>query len=263
MRSSLDLGENYPTDISSLQSEYSCYYPINQISDDTTPISFVVPSSSIHYVQFNDSFVYLKLKIVSSTGATLTATDVVAGSFDLLSSIFSGIEIDMNGCLVSKTATLLPYRSHILKLLTRDKGYKDTIATSEFWYPDTKANTFDTDNSVFTTRAAFSTASAPFEILGRLSESIFETPKYFPPQINTKILLRRSASEFCLDTSVTTTKYKLSISECVLYVRRHVVHPSVIAYHHKLLSSNRKFQYPLKQFEIRTFNLAVGTSSTL
>lgn len=261
MRSSLDLGENYPTDISSLQSEYSCYYPINQISDDTTPISFVVPSSSIHYVQFNDSFVYLKLKIVSSTGATLTATDVVAGSFDLLSSIFSGIEID--GCLVSKTATLLPYRSHILKLLTRDKGYKDTIATSEFWYPDTKANTFDTDNSVFTTRAAFSTASAPFEILGRLSESIFETPKYFPPQINTKILLRRSASEFCLDTSVTTTKYKLSISECVLYVRRHVVHPSVIAYHHKLLSSNRKFQYPLKQFEIRTFNLAVGTSSTL
>lgn len=263
LRSSLDLGSSYPVDTSSIESDYAKFYPITPLSDNYSPLVFVVESASNYYVQFSDSFLYLRLKIVDQAGKPLTSTVLAAGSFDLMSSIFSGIEIDQNGTLVSTSATLYPYRSHLVKLLSYDSGYKQSIAQQELWFPDTKQDDFSAENSGFAARADVAKLSSPFEIVGKLSESIFEQNRYFPPGITTKVTLRRSLPEFCLETNSATTKLSYEILNAILYVRRHCVSDSVVAYHHKLLNSNHKLQFPLNHFVVRAFNIKENTTSVL
>lgn len=261
-RSSLELGKPYPVDISSIESDYLKVYPISPISDKFSPLVFSIDSTSGHYIQFSDSFIYLRLKILNGNGGTLTATDTAAGSHDLLSSIFSGIEIDQNGSLVSTTATLYPYRSHIMKMIGYDYGYKATLAQEELWYPDDRQDKFDTSNKGYVKRLAMASLSKPFEICGRLSESIFEQERYFPPGVTTRILLRRSPPEFCIDSDKAMT-FSYEILSAVFYVRRHLINPEIVAYHQQLLSNNEKFQYPLDHFIVRAFNIKETTSSVI
>jgi hypothetical protein len=176
--------------------------------------------------------------------------------------LFSGVEIEQNGTLVSTAATLYPYRAHLTKLLSYDLGYKSTIAQQEFWYPDTAVDSFTTTgNTGYKDREAICGASKPFELVGRLNEAIFEQPRYYPPGITTKILLRKSAPEFFLDSA--TTGFKIEFMSAVFFMRRHLVNESVVAYHHKLLNSNQNLQFPVSTFITRGFNIKEGTQSIL
>lgn len=125
------------------------------------------------------------MRILDATGKTIT-TGTFAPSFDLMSSL-SGIEVEQNSSLISTTATLYPYRAHIVKLLTYGFGYKASIAKEELWNEDTKQDTFDTTNDGFKDRSAVASQSAAFEIVGRLSESLFEQGRFTPPNVTTKI----------------------------------------------------------------------------
>jgi len=262
VRSSLDLGSSLPVDVSSIESDYAKYYPVTPLADVSSPLAFLIESSANYYVQFSDSFLYLRLRILGADGSVLTSDHSVVGSFDLLSSLFSGVEIEQNGTLVSTAATLYPYRAHLTKLLSYDLGYKSTIAQQEFWYPDTAVDSMSpTTNKGYQAREAICGLSKPFELVGRLSESIFEQPRYFPPGITTKILLRKSVPEFFLDSS--TTGYKLEYMNAVFFIRRHLVNESVVAYHHKILNSNQSLQYPISTFLVRGFNIKAGTTSVL
>ena len=263
LRSSVDLGSNFPVDITSLQSNYAKFYPQTPLSDKYSPLVFLISSYSNHYIQFDDSFIYLRLKILGPTGAALTA-GLYAPSFDLLSSIFSGIEVEQNSTLVSSTATLYPYRAHIVKLLSNGFGAKSTLLKQELWYEDTVQDTFDTTNKGFADRVTLSTNSAPFEVVGKLSESIFEQGRFTPPNVTTRILLRRSLPEFCLEKGAGVTgNLTYEILNAVFFVRRHVVSDSVIQFHHKILASGRPYQYPVDNFILRAFNIKTGTSNVL
>jgi hypothetical protein len=173
IRSSLDLANPIPIDISSVESEYSRFYPITPLSDINSPIVFIVSSSSHHYLQFSDSFIYISGNILNADGSKIGTTTIAAPSHDFLSSVFSGLEIEQNGVLVSTTATLYQYRAHLVKLLTYDYGFKNSNAQSEMWFDDEKQNQFDSTNTGFVTRSVLATGSKIFETIGKLSESIF------------------------------------------------------------------------------------------
>jgi hypothetical protein len=263
IRSSLDLANPIPIDISSIESEYSRFYPITPLSDLSSPIVFVVSSSSHHYLQFSDSFLYISGNILNVDGSKLGTTTLAAPSHDFMSSLFSGCEIEQNGVLVSTTATLYPYRAHLVKLLSHDYGYKKSNAQSEMWFEDEKQDVFDATNTGFVTRCAFATGSKTFETMGKISESLFEQHRYTPPNITTKILLRRSDPKLCIDCGDENAKLMFNMLNAVFYVRRHVVAESILAYHHKILSENKKLQFPLNRFVIRGFNIKEGTTQIL
>jgi len=142
MRSNLDLSSVPGTDISVFQSDFHTYFPVSSVKDSSNPLEYVIPSSTTHYTDLQNSFLYITAKITKSDGSSLTASDNVAGSEDFFSAIFDSVEISMNGTIVSKSATLYPYKAHILNLLTHGKDFKETLLTSELYYPDSKPDTF-------------------------------------------------------------------------------------------------------------------------
>ena len=261
--SSVDLGSGFPIDITSLESNYAKFYPQSPLSDQYSPLVFLVGSTENQYVQFSDSFLYLRVRILGASGAQIT-TGAYSPSFDFFASVFSGIEVEQNSTLISTTATLYPYRAHIVKLLTFGYGTKASVAKEELWYEDTLQDKFDTTNAGFKERMTLAAQSAPFEVVGKLSESLFEQGRFTLPEVTTKILLRRSLPEFCLEIGVGgPTSINYEIMNAVFFVRRHIVSESVLVYHHNLLASGHNLQYPVNHFSMRAFNIKSGSTSVL
>jgi hypothetical protein len=118
----LDLGNIPATDIGIVNSEYHSYFPVFSVKDAGNPVQFIIPSSNNLYLNLDSSFLYLKLRILKSDGTKLTSTDSVAPTFNFFRSLFSSCEIMMNSTVVSKSATLFPYRGHILDTLVHGDG---------------------------------------------------------------------------------------------------------------------------------------------
>jgi len=263
VRSNLNLASVPPTDVSVIQSDYHTFYPVSSRRDSSNPIEYVIPSTTTHYTDLQNSFLYLSAKIMKADGTPLVGSEVVAGSEDFFSALFESVEVSMNGVIVSKSASLYPFKSHIINLLTHDKDYKDTILTSELYYPDSKPDTFTaSNNDGFKTRMGFSEKSSSFELIGKICESVFQQPKYFPPSVEFRVTLRRSTPAFSLVGAASSSAnfpYKIQLDQAVFYAKRHVVNPRIVAEHQKLA----KLQYPMRNFETRTFSIPSGTQTVL
>jgi len=96
-------------------------------------------------------------------------------------------------------------------------------------------------------------------MIGKICESIFQQPKYFPPAIEFRITLRRSPVLFALVGTPSSTSFKIQIEQAVMYIKRHLVNPRIVANHQKL----SKLQYPLRTFETRTFSIPSTTQTVL
>jgi hypothetical protein len=264
----LDLGNIPATDIGIVNSEYHSYFPVFSVKDAGNPVQFIIPSSNNLYLNLDSSFLYLKLRILKSDGTKLTSPNSVAPTFNFFRSLFSSCEIMMNSTVVSKSATLFPYRGHILDTLVHGDGYKSGQLYSQIYIDDKKSDDFSTANPGFVTRSELSKLSNQFEVVGKLSESIFDTNRFFPPDVTIRITLRRSDPSFCLDSNTAARSnevfpYSIEFDDCSLYVRKYVVNLQVVAHHHKLLTSNGKLHYPIKTYELRSFNITSGTQQIL
>jgi hypothetical protein len=264
IRSNADWGHVPPTDITSSSSEYFAFYPQSNIKEESVPIQFSVGSSSSHVYDLENSFIYLKLKILKSDGTKLTATESVAPTHGFFASLFSGVEILMNGYPVSSSGNHYGYRHHLFNLLTYGSGYKSSVLSEELYYPDTAANKFSSsENSGHKTRQELCALSKEFEVIGSINEAIFKQQRYLPGSVNLLLTLRRSDPGFSLVSSDSSNTYKIEYSEAIFYLKRHVLSPDVQAYHSQILSSSRKFQFPMRQASTRAFVIAKGTQTHL
>jgi hypothetical protein len=264
--SELDLSTLPPSDVGINYSEYHTYFPVFNTKEWGNPVQFIIPQNQSLYADLTSSFVYLKLRILKQDDSALSSTDLVAPTHNMFRALFSSCEIMMNSTVVSTSSNLYAYKSHIIDTLRHGSSFQSSQLSRQLFDPDTKQNDFTTSNPAFVRRTNISKLSTPFELIGKISESVFETPRFFPPEVETRITLRRSDPSFCLDSASPQNKpspfpYKIVFDDCVLYVRKYSVNPQVVSHHHKILSAKGKFYYPLENFEIRSFNIASGAIS--
>jgi hypothetical protein len=103
-------------------------------------------------------------------------------------------------------------------------------------------------------------------MIGRISESVFRKPRYFIPGVEMRITLRRCDPVFPPVSSAEQTEssscpYKIEYDEAILYVKKHVISPQIIAMHEKQLSARGKLYWPLRSYEIRSFSISTGTQN--
>jgi hypothetical protein len=264
IRGNADLSHVPPIDVTSTSSEYFKFYPQSNIQDDMVPIQFSVGSSSSHVNDLENSFVYLRMKILKSDNSKLTNADIVAPTHDFFGSLFSGVEVTLNGYPVSSSGNLYGYRHHIFNLLTYGTGYKSSILSEELYYPDVHPNKFVlTGNDGYKKRQELSALSAEFECIGHINEAVFKQQRYIPGNVNIQLTLRRNEPKFCLVSADATKNYKLVITEAVFYVKRHVLSPEVQAYHDMILQSSKRFIYPMRQSLTRAFVISKGSQTHL
>jgi hypothetical protein len=127
--SQLDLFEGPCKQISQEKNSFVGHFPLTALSDG--PIEFEIPASSM-YIDLSQTRLYLRMRIVSSSGASL-AEDVVVMPVNMLHhALFRKVDVFLNGRQITQSNDLYPWKAGIETMLNFGKGSKDTQLESIF-----------------------------------------------------------------------------------------------------------------------------------
>ena len=109
------------------------YSPISTLQH-LVPIQFTVPGSDSLYLQLSKSYLYIRAKITLPNGNNIAGGDEV-GPINLpLHAMFSQVEFDLGGKVISDSNGLYPYRAYFETLLNSNRDIQETQLESALWY---------------------------------------------------------------------------------------------------------------------------------
>jgi len=252
-KSELDLFSVPPTQTSMEQGNWVEYHPLTTLTDGS-PIEFDITGSGEDYVDFANTALYVKAKITAANGDDL-ADDAAVGPVNLfLHSLFSQVDISLNGTLITASTNTYPYRAMLETLLSYGNDAKTSQLTSAMFYKDTagkmdSVNFEDDVNRGLAKRREFSSGSSTFDMMGRLHADIFFQDRYMLNEVGAKIKLVRSKDAFCL---MGATACKVKILHASMFVRKVKLMPSVFLAHAKTLERGTA-KYPIRRVVCKSF----------
>jgi len=254
-KSELDLFSVPPTQTSMEQGNWVEYHPLTTVTDGS-PIEFDITGSGEDYIDFANTALYVKAKVTKINGQDLD-DDAAVGPVNLfLHSLFSQVDISLNGTLVTSSTNTYPYRAMLETLLSYGKDAKTSQLTSALYYKDTGGNMDSVDfqndvNRGLAKRREFSSNSSTFDMMGRLHADIFFQDRYMLNEVGAKIKLVRSKDTFCL---MGATACKVKILRASMFVRKVKLMPSVFLAHAKTLERGTA-KYPIRRVVCKSFTV--------
>ena len=190
---------------------------------DGSPIEFDVGASGEDYIHFANTMLYVNAKINRADGTNL-ANDFPIGPSNLfLHSLFSQVDVSLNGTLITASTNTYPYRAMIETLLSYGEDAKRTQLTSGLFYKDRAGRMYsvdladDTANDGLLKRRALGLESRTFDMMGQLHADIFFQDRYMINEVGVKIKLTRSRDDFCLMEAMVG---KVQIVQASMFVRK-------------------------------------------
>jgi hypothetical protein len=194
--------------------------------------------------------------------------DVVGPVNDVFNSLFSTVELEIGGVLVTEPNTMYPYRAMIENLINYGKDVQDTRMLAEGWTKDTAGKMEIVDptgtNTGLVARTAWFAISKTVTLTGRPHLDIFHQEKLIPPNVDLKLRLIPNSHKFLLKTKAPDAdhpqvNYKLNIISANFIVQTKVFSPSFLMAQEKLLQTNN-FVWPHNKVEPKTLMIPTGTS---
>jgi len=190
------------------------------------PIEFDVIGSGEDYLDLTNVMLYVRAKVTQANGNNLAEDSTSAPVNLLLHSMFSQVDVSLNGTLISSSTNTYPYRSMIETLLSYGEDAKKSQLTSELFYKDDAGRMNSTiiaaadgnqPNSGLQQRRTFIAASREFDMIGRLHGDLFFQERYMMNEVGMKIKLVKSKDNFCL---MGEAGAKLQVTHASLFVRK-------------------------------------------
>ena len=148
--------------------------------NDGSPIEFDVSGTGDDYIDFANTVLYVKAKVTQANGNNLAAAAEVGPVNLFLHSLFSQVDISLNGTLITSSTSTYPYRAMLETLLTYGQDAKSSQLTSALYYKDTSGNmdsldfaSADAINNGLATRRRLTRQSPVIDVMGRIHADIF------------------------------------------------------------------------------------------
>jgi len=254
-KSELDLFSVPPTQTSMENGNWIEYHPLTTVSDGS-PIEFDVSGTGEEYIDFANTMLYVKVKVTANDGTNLGG-DAAVGPVNLfLHSLFSQVDISLNGTLITAATNTYPYRAMLETLLSYGEDAKTSQLTSALFYKD-QAGRMDSvnfddaaeKNNGLVKRREHVRGSRTFDMMGRIHADIFFQERYMLNEVGAKIKLVRSKDAFCLMGAC-----KAKITHASLFVRKVKLLPSVFLAHAETLERGTA-KYPIRRVVCKTFSI--------
>lgn len=256
LKSELDLWSVPPTQTAVEHGHYIAINPLSPL-DDSSCVQFVIPGNANEYIDPAHTLVYVQAKIVKITGADLVAEDQsdVAPVNYLHTTMWSQIDISLNGKPVSQSSSTHAYRGIYEAMLGYDFSAKHSHLTARMWYKDQAGEMESlTRNSGLLARRSVTALSKPFEMIGPIHGDIFNQDKYILNNVEMRLTFHRSKNQFML---MSNSNEKLKILKMIVYVRKVLPSNSVrLGHAEALLLSPAK--YPIKRTDVKTVSITAG-----
>ena len=239
-------------------SSYSEYHPLTSLKDANC-LEFEANGSGEDYLDLNNSYLYVRAKVVQENGNNLEAEDAVAPVNNLLHSMFSQVDVSLNGTQISSSTNTYPYRAMIESQLSYGSEAKKTQLAGAMFFKDDAgkmdAIAVNADaNNGFMARRAKAAGSREFEMMGRIHQDIFFQDRYIPNNVKLNLKLIRSRDAFCL---MGGAQRKLKITAAKLLVRKVKLSDSVALAHAKALEEATA-KFPIKRVVCKPFVIPQG-----
>ena len=179
-KSELDLFFVPPTQTSIESGMYVEYHPISSLTSGA-PIEFDVSSSGDDYMDLTNSLLHVRVKITKSDGSNIAANETVGPINNFLHSLFSQVDVTLNGTLITSSTNTYAYRAYLETLLSYGPAAKRSQLTAALFYkdeagkmdkPNPRANDAADKNSGLGTRADFSAESKEIDLIGRIDSNM-------------------------------------------------------------------------------------------
>ncbi|XP_045186016.2 uncharacterized protein F54H12.2-like [Mercenaria mercenaria] len=262
-KTKLDVSAVPPTMSAMQDGQWTEHYPISALNN-SAPIEFIIPPQTEKWTDLNQSYLYIKFKVLKADGTDLeagTETSVVNNFFH---SMFSSIDLYLNNKLISSNSHTYPYRVYIENLLSYNKECKDTqLRAFELWDKDTAThmqdNTRDGNNDGWKRRRTRIAESKSCELTGRLHLDLFLQEKYLPNGIEIRPKLNRASTNFCL---MGTAEGKVDIQQVRFNVRTVELLP-VVANDLNQAISQHNMKILIRRTVVKTFTITDGQRSKI
>jgi hypothetical protein len=273
IRSDVDIFSIPGTCTTIQDSFYQEYKSIVNVQDSNSKIEFRIVGNSNHYVDLNDSFLYIRAKIVDNKGADLTSTDEYSVCNYFLHSMFSQVDLLINNQNITDGNNCYGYKSFIQSVLAFGPDYFHSQAQSALFFKDKPGTTVA--NSGYKLRKAYVSSSQTFELCDKLKLDLTNQNRYILNDTNLSIVLTRASDEFALEytppalivnTDGTTTQPpsknpKIKILDASLFVRKKILYPSIVLAHQRLMSDGETAKYPIKNSSVKYFTIPSSNQS--
>ena len=258
VKSELDIFSVPPTQTSIEDGITVDYHPIASLVD-TGPIEFDIPASIEYYLDPAHVYLHLAVKITKNDGSNLDDASAVGPINLFLHSLFSQVDVQLNGRQVSSSSNTYAYRAYLETLLNYGKPAKESQMTASLWYKDTatKMDSAGADNIGFTKRTTFTAQSKTVDLFGRIHADLFHQEKLLIIGVGMHIKMIRSKTPFVLMTNEGGASYKVRIERAILHVRKVKVANAIALAHAKALEYGNA-KYPLQRVECKTFSVPSG-----
>lgn len=294
-KAELDLFEAPLTQTSLERADWTAYPPSATITNTT--VDFRVPGTGDEYIDLMNSFLALKVKITNADGSHLTGDANVGPVNCFPHSLFSQVEVQLNGHTIGHANSLYPYRAMIEKLINYGPEAAQSHLQTELFYKDTAGymesaetrlsnhlelvrgfhesiplvvNVPDTaqafvevpelGNQGLYLRSLYTRNSQVVELVAPIHHDVFQHDRLLINNVSLSISFTRTKPEFSLMTSALSPAYKIDIVEALLFIRKVRVADHVqLAHHAALMKSN--CIYPINHVVMKSFSIPRGNLS--
>ena len=257
--SGLDLFTVPITNSSTISGGWVEYHPLATISPGA-PIQFAISGSTTDYLDFSNTYLHVKAKIVNVDGTDLAPGVDVAPVNYWMHSLFSQVDVSLNDVLVTPSENTYPYRAYIETMLNYGREAKQSYLTGALWYRDS-TNHFDEtagdENKGLRSRREIASRSKEVDMMGRLHTDMCHQERYMLNGVDIKVRLVPSKNEFHLMAPAPFEGFRTVITHCSVFARKVKVNPAVGLGHAKALEKGTA-KYPLKRAVVKTFSIPTG-----
>ena len=254
-KTELRIFDDCPPQVVAESAIFQDVHPISAIDGTSTIIDFKINGSTNEYLDLNDTLLSMRIKVCKGDGTPFTKADAVrpVPSNYFLNALFSDVSLTLNDVQIEGGSSVYPYKATIESALNFDDDSK-RIQLLPAGVSSEEAE-----------RARWVGDSKQFELVGALRLDFLQQPKYLIPDVSVGIRLTRSKDDFALALPNGTPDdgshaFKILITQCILYVRRVRVHPSV-ELGHKAGLAKKNAIYPYTRTKVINYTIPKGTQS--
>lgn len=266
LRAETNLFEDLTYDVSIDNTVQYPLHPLHSVESKTAPIQFNIKGNDVNYLNFSESKLYIRCKIVDKNLQDIPyEADKTKSAYapvnNFLHSLFESVSMSVNDTEITQFSKYYPYRSYIETILAKGKEYKKSIAQASCFY-QTKDESSVTDPG-WEARMRLADKSGVFEMIGRPNVDLLHQFKFIPPGVDIKLTFNRSPDPFCIQVAGTNPPNDLQVQiiEAQFIVTKHTLLNTVLVNQLKKWNSGTPMCYPMREIQMKTYNLPTGTIS--
>ncbi|XP_041369720.1 uncharacterized protein F54H12.2-like [Gigantopelta aegis] len=232
--------------------------PTSQITTENSPVEFNVYGQGIDYIDLKRTKLHVRAKTTKADGSILTKDEKVGPVNLCLQSLWSQVDLTLNGKLFTTFTNLYPYKSYLKVLLNGRSTAKESSLQSQLYYKDTSDDIDSSDPVTGINSGLINSHTVDME--EPLYEDFLDIKRYLINGVNLQIKLFQTRPSFHLMAGEDNPYYKVKIEDVYLRVCKVRPNTAIITAHAKMLQDTEA-KYPFTRSDIKVASIPKGQLS--